>query len=548
MRQTEKQKKPKRVYRYLEGFLSEQERAEHEAESEAAELESHLQSEQSDGGPSQKGKRVKVAKACLFCKRSHMSCEDQRPCTRCIARGIGDRCCDTEAEASANIANHTNGENGPHSNPVFGLTPDRNQSIQHQHPSIRRDSMLSNNLTNPSPASIRENDLLGTATAAMEEISPTFDDIMSFLGTMDAATTAWGPVPTQLQGNTPLQDLHNTNWTPVGVASSFSPSTATQAGINNNTIRSPNQPLAVTPSPATSTNRPKAVSSMDIAKTLTERSKPFISGHTAEYNAEIARFQHPKPWQNVLAPDFTASGSLEESITRPYQYAYGYTRIERWIRSPLSGWNERSVETVQSVLDQVRPLFRNRWGRLTDLQLVQHEERYMSIVDHYRRNVCEAVPMPMVIIRRTCEIVCANLAFAKLCDTEVEAFDSGRICLYQLLEEDFMVNLFERYADVFMRKAETPIRLEGELKFACTSKREADVTPNGDRQPITTNKNTIVTDDHNGIAWDIRHIRARVHLSMEPIMDEYDLPLCIVCTLIPLSLSNRDPGVPSGNA
>lgn len=547
MRQAEKQKKPKRVYRYLEGFLSEEERAAHEAEAEAAaqaaELESqqNQQGEQSDGAPSHKGKRVKVAKACLFCKRSHMSCEDQRPCTRCIARGIGDRCCDTEAEASANITNHANGENGTHSNPIFSLTPDRNHSIPHHHPSIRRDSILSSIPTNPSPASMRDNDLLGTATAAMEEISPTFDDIMSFLGTMDAATTAWGPVPTQLQSNTPLQDLHNTNWSPVGVSTSFSPSAVAQSGLNNNTTRSPHQPqVAATPSPATSINRPKAVSSMDIAKTLTERSKPFISGHTAEYNDEIARLQHPKPWQHILSPDFTASGSLEESIMRPYQYAYGYTRIERWIRSPLSGWNERSAERVQYVLDQVRPLFRNRWGRLTDLQLVQHEERYMSVVDHYRRNVCEAVPMPMVIIRRTCEIVCANLAFAKLCDTEVEAFDSGRICLYQLLEEGFMVNLFERYADVFMRKAETPIRLEGELKFACTSKREADSTSKGDRQPISTNKNTIVTDDQNGIAWDIRHIRARVHLSMEPIMDEYDLPLCIVCTLIPLS-SNTSP-------
>ncbi|KAH8833721.1 hypothetical protein DL96DRAFT_1666768 [Flagelloscypha sp. PMI_526] len=39
-------------------------------------------------------KRRKVNHACLYCRRSHMTCDDSRPCARCVKRGIGDKCHD----------------------------------------------------------------------------------------------------------------------------------------------------------------------------------------------------------------------------------------------------------------------------------------------------------------------------------------------------------------------------------------------------------------------------------------------------------------------
>lgn len=39
-------------------------------------------------------KRRKVSAACIFCRRSHMTCDDQRPCQRCIQRGISHLCAD----------------------------------------------------------------------------------------------------------------------------------------------------------------------------------------------------------------------------------------------------------------------------------------------------------------------------------------------------------------------------------------------------------------------------------------------------------------------
>ncbi|KAJ2394073.1 Transcription factor, partial [Coemansia sp. RSA 2603] len=49
-----------------------------------------------------RAKRQKVSKACVFCQRSHMSCDDKRPCQRCIKRNISHMCRDKEPTEGEN--------------------------------------------------------------------------------------------------------------------------------------------------------------------------------------------------------------------------------------------------------------------------------------------------------------------------------------------------------------------------------------------------------------------------------------------------------------
>ncbi|KAI8072286.1 hypothetical protein BC940DRAFT_292216 [Gongronella butleri] len=50
--------------------------------------------------PHLKRKRKKVSLACVYCRRSHMTCDEGRPCQRCIRRNIGNMCYD-EPRANA---------------------------------------------------------------------------------------------------------------------------------------------------------------------------------------------------------------------------------------------------------------------------------------------------------------------------------------------------------------------------------------------------------------------------------------------------------------
>ena len=46
------------------------------------------------------GKRKKILQACVYCKRSHMTCDEVRPCGRCVKRRIGHLCHDSHHKVS----------------------------------------------------------------------------------------------------------------------------------------------------------------------------------------------------------------------------------------------------------------------------------------------------------------------------------------------------------------------------------------------------------------------------------------------------------------
>eukprot|EP00743_Colponemidia_sp_Colp-15_P010454 GILK01011511.1.p1 GENE.GILK01011511.1~~GILK01011511.1.p1 ORF type:complete len:356 (+),score=20.84 GILK01011511.1:67-1068(+) len=57
-------------------------------------------SEAVGNGKKRKGSRS-ATRACMYCQRSHMSCEDARPCKRCVKRGIGHLCRDPESKRTS---------------------------------------------------------------------------------------------------------------------------------------------------------------------------------------------------------------------------------------------------------------------------------------------------------------------------------------------------------------------------------------------------------------------------------------------------------------
>ncbi|KAJ9067288.1 Transcriptional regulator of nonfermentable carbon utilization [Entomophthora muscae] len=46
------------------------------------------------GAIKNKPRRKKAARACLHCQKSHLTCSDERPCKRCVIRGLVNECCD----------------------------------------------------------------------------------------------------------------------------------------------------------------------------------------------------------------------------------------------------------------------------------------------------------------------------------------------------------------------------------------------------------------------------------------------------------------------
>jgi len=143
-----------------------------------------------DGGKKKKSKKKeereddddpdkkRVAKACVFCQRSHMSCDSGRPCKRCVDRGVPELCVDPipkrrgrrrkfldSVEEATLSTLHTQGQDAtlriaasvPPSNPMLspvifnGMTPSLNS------PPTPGSSPSNNNSSEPDPLGSNDN-------------------------------------------------------------------------------------------------------------------------------------------------------------------------------------------------------------------------------------------------------------------------------------------------------------------------------------------------------------------------------------------------------
>ncbi|KAG0081652.1 hypothetical protein BGZ92_000159 [Podila epicladia] len=81
-------------------------------------------------------KRRKVTHACVYCRRSHMTCDDGRPCQRCIKRNIGHLCHDEPKPSAAGSSNQSNASSSNAGTPApsagLSSSPEARRTSQQQ--------------------------------------------------------------------------------------------------------------------------------------------------------------------------------------------------------------------------------------------------------------------------------------------------------------------------------------------------------------------------------------------------------------------------------
>ncbi|KAF2196152.1 hypothetical protein GQ43DRAFT_499576 [Delitschia confertaspora ATCC 74209] len=136
-------------------------------------------------------RRKKARRACLACQRAHLTCGDERPCQRCIKRGLQDNCMDGVRKKAKYLHDAPNealmpgvGGNYPHLNgnipglpsqmstavslgpqgPFFGQAPPGNYNVYGQ-PTA----------PGPLPSSMQDNSALGSFNGQPAPISPPYN-------------------------------------------------------------------------------------------------------------------------------------------------------------------------------------------------------------------------------------------------------------------------------------------------------------------------------------------------------------------------------------
>ncbi|KAH9834795.1 uncharacterized protein C8Q71DRAFT_766434 [Rhodofomes roseus] len=366
--------------------------------------------DQDGTGKKKKGpKRRKVNHACLYCRRSHMTCDEGRPCQRCIKREIGHLCHDEQRSAGKEKAPALASPTSSIPNPAVDVTRNLPGPSQFAPP------MAAAPMNTGWPGmgmSMAQGAFLYPPDAMNE-----FSVLSDFLESLDDGS---------FFGQPPGVNPSLMSPTPYGNSVSL--------GVDNPYITHP-QPSGSSEAVAPpSPEKPPEEPAPDVLPAATKTEKFFL---TAADQASGSRNERL---------NMVIRSKYEAGLLKPYNYVKGYARLSRWMDRNVSLESKQKILQPLSVL---RPKFRAiaQSESLTDIDLVFIEEAFERLLLDYDR-VFSAMAIPACLWRRTGEIYKANREFAELVGVDGYMLRDGRLCIYELMAEDSAVNYWEKYGNV----------------------------------------------------------------------------------------------------
>lgn len=423
-------------------------------------------------------KRRKVNHACVYCRRSHMTCDLERPCTRCIKRNIGHLCHDEPRDADSkkaksvqstqsiqtpSVVDETDAQSdmarssisstmGPPP-PTFDTTRQRAGSksfggvlgqgnplsiVQPGQVSGLQGNMLNNGNSNA-------NQFAGFQDAWMTAQNH-FHDMPSYHPNYMIAPEVTHEfnllndfLHTSLldDGGVPPEDQHS----PAFKRSSQSQSEMLPRFGNNNNANSmagggsstmPNvSGGAMLPPPPNAEGknipRPGSVVPADKAREYYLQAADPSGNDTPE--ERMAR---------VLKAKYDAG------LLKPFNYIKGYARLGTYLDSHIAA---SSKQKILRTIDRFRPLFREKAHALTDMELVYVEMWFEKQLMDYDR-VFASMAVPACCWRRTGEIFRGNKEMAELIGVSVAQLRDGKIALHEILTEESMVRYWEEFGTI----------------------------------------------------------------------------------------------------
>lgn len=355
-------------------------------------------------------KRRKVNHACLYCRRSHMTCDEGRPCQRCIKREIGHLCHDERKPSQKDKDKMTEPASSVDESSLTSLKA--YQSIPFNASQIRPPSNMAwfPEATPQTAFMYQAETSLGNEFSVLSDFLESLDE-RSFFNPPPTTVT-----PALMSGTQSFSDASDPNDVQHVGAFTDAP--------ENMALDTPIQ--------------------SEQAAQIKEETVPIVlpAANKTEKFLLTAADQEPGTRNDRL--NRVIRSKYEAGLLKPYNYVKGYARLSRWMDSNVS---QESKQKILQPLSVLRPKFRAIAQSLTDIDLVFIEEAFERLLLDYDR-VFSAMAVPACLWRRTGEIYKGNREFAELVGLDGYMLRDGRSCIYELMAEESAVNYWEKYGTV----------------------------------------------------------------------------------------------------
>ncbi|KAG8970022.1 Transcriptional regulator of nonfermentable carbon utilization [Tulasnella sp. 419] len=396
-------------------------------------------------------KKKKANRACCHCQKAHLTCDDSRPCQRCVKRGMADTCAEghrkkakylldddelealkkakaqgknadsarsktldvTPAAATALPPVPAKQTNVLEPDSIFNLSFDPNYQFDSQAANMEY-SMLSAILGNPSP----QDDAI-----AIPPSPPPSTTITTFPGLV--TNPGWPAVPQQLQHNS----LSGSHFNLGGLSASTSP---LQSTLSPTYSRHQVNALAP-PTPPASDPSPASPNAMDISP---DGQNPTASPQT------IQRLTTLGTSKQALAIQHQRSSTVYSTTKKPFDYVDGYHYLMKYMQGRFE---KNDILRIVRALAIFRP-------SLIAMQMPLSLEDEVFVEKSFQRSLIELEKLisfsgtPTVVWRRTGEICLVGMEFTMLTGWSREQLVGSRKFIYELFEHQSVVEYWENFA------------------------------------------------------------------------------------------------------
>lgn len=400
-------------------------------------------------------KKKKANRACFHCQKAHLTCDDARPCMRCVKRGIGDNCTEGHRKKAKYLLDEEELEELKRSkerNPSEGqITPQQTQ-------------LLTNGLSSTEEAPL----LPGFATPTDPLFNITFDPAYPFgseaanleysilsaiLQQTDGSSNSNPSLdPSTLTNPSPLVD--NTDPTSPAVLHPSEPWGGLPQTLGMHYAQAQSQmPMqgnnGIAPASTTGSD------SRSFLRTTESHPLPFQNGPMQRQGSQLALPSPPASEPStstsgeIIKPRMTghtgssSSGWAYSDAVKKYDYTEGYHCLMAYLHD--RHFDKNDILRVVRALAIVRP-------SLIALQMPLADEDEVFVERCLQRSLAELDKLisfsgtPTVVWRRTGEICLVGLEFTMLTEWSRKELLGKRTFIYELFENQSTVEYWEKFA------------------------------------------------------------------------------------------------------
>jgi len=383
-----------------------------------------------------KEKRKKVSRACILCRRSHLSCDNKRPCSRCIAKGVPNLCKDAprkltnplKCTACPIFPDLTPAELQRKIHKMYELQKQQNDIINHltnsktvppelieQIRDINSANLLqyANNMASP-------NNLGNFMKTSADDVNIEYDT--NLYPIPKEQTPAIEDIVPEPSYNLEPQKFHSSiSCVPFSGVTPYFPAEASNSEYNS------------------IVGYCHYISSRD---DMPKRCQTCPFGRMDQFLSELEL----KQAEEGKEIDFEHLMMLKYKVglIKPYNYAKGYLKLKAYINLRLT--SERKKE-MSAVLLKYQENLKEHSLHVEDLDLLMIEETFERLLVKFDR-VFAGMPLPSCLWRRNGEIFKANHHFAFLTGIPMEKLISGDTLIYEIMPEGYAMDYWEKFTEI----------------------------------------------------------------------------------------------------